>query len=152
MSCIDKLAKKMPEQPNFKHAVELINIYRTVENALPHLSKSKRNRAVLTCAKNWLELYSPEQYKFELQAKPKVKLSAKQKKAVKELAEKLAKAKTEKAVAKACMDIAKKHNIKLGKFFAILYKILLNKKQGPRFAPFVMAVGPERISKILKKV
>lgn len=152
MSCVSSPAKEMPEQPSFRHAIELINIYRTVEKALPALGKSKRNKAILECAKNWLELYAPEQYKFEIQEKPKVKLIKKEKEIVYAVAEKIKQAKSENEVKQGIKEVSEKFQIKLPKLFVILYKVLLNKERGPRFAPLVIAIGQKKVAEILKKV
>jgi len=152
MSCVGKPPKKMPEQPSFRHAIELINIYRNVDKALSVLGKSKRNKAILECAKNWLELYAPEQFKFEIQEKPTIKLSQKEKQIVYDFAENLATLKTENEIKALIRTIAEKYSIKLPDVFKLMYKVLLNKERGPRLAPLIVAIGIKRVSRILKKV
>ncbi len=152
MSCVGTPAKKLLPQPSFRHCIELINIYRDINKALAKLGKSARNKAILACAKNWLELYAPEQYKFEVQKSVKAKLSKTQKSAMRKLASKLKTTKTEKQILNICREIATKHNMKIPDFFKTVYLVLLNKERGPRLAPLILAIGKNKVIQLLKKI
>jgi lysyl-tRNA synthetase, class I len=160
MSVVDKAPKKIPIQPAFKHCVELINLHQNAKQALESvpekLTKIDKERylAILICAENWLAKHAPEQYKFELQEKPiSAGLSEKQKAALKDLAKALKKKYTDsKELASVFGEIAKKHDLGFKDFFGAVYQFLINKERGPRLAPFIIAVGQDKIRKILDKV
>jgi lysyl-tRNA synthetase class I len=48
-------------------------------------------------------------------------------------------------------DVAKEEGIRPGNLFRILYKILLGSPQGPRFGPYVAAVGIQSVIEELQK-
>ena len=149
----------MPIQPNFKHCVELIHIYRKPEEAIKHvkekLGKQDKERylAILKCAKNWIEKYAPDEYRFELNEKPpEVELSSGQKLALKELGNEIGKAKSEDDIIELFKAISKKHNLETKDFFSACYLVLISRERGPRLAPFIMAIGKEKVSRLLKQL
>ncbi|MEJ2127069.1 MAG: hypothetical protein P8X84_06165, partial [Candidatus Bathyarchaeota archaeon] len=48
-------------------------------------------------------------------------------------------------------NVARNNEIKPGKFFKVLYKILLGAPQGPRLGPYVLAMGKENVIDALKR-
>ena len=58
---------------------------------------------------------------------------------------------TEEGIQSDVFNIARKNNIKPGKFFKILYKILLGVPQGPRLGPYIVAMGKENVINALKR-
>lgn len=162
MSCINKPAKKMPIQPGFKHCVTLINIYRNVKKALKKVeelerisrSDSDRYRSVLERAKNWVELYAPDKYKFSLREDfSNLKVSKKEKEIIKDLVNILSK-KTykEDELYYLFKKISDKHIISTKDFFQLLYRILINKNFGPRLNTFIVMIGQDKIVDILKNI
>ncbi|MCX6814046.1 MAG: lysine--tRNA ligase [Candidatus Aenigmarchaeota archaeon] len=113
---------------------------------------SVRNR--LSYARNWVELYAPEQYRIKLAEKPpEAKLSCEQKKGIQELALMLEKKKfSQEELHSAFWEIAKKNGISAQEFFRAVYLVLLNKDSGPKLAPFILAVGQKKIAGLLKQV
>ncbi len=163
MSCVKSVPRSMPVQPNFTHCVELINIYRDVPAATRSLkaavkrSDLERYKAVLKCAKNWLAKHAPEQYKFEVQesVSPAVKeqLSKAQVEGVKELASLLSKKKySEDAMSKVIFEAKDKAGLDVKDFFKAVYLVLLGKERGPRLAPFIIAIGQDRVAKLLRQM
>ncbi len=162
MSCVDRPpGKSMPVQVNFRHAVTLINIYGDTVKALQTvkaqegLNKNDEERygKILACAKNWIEEHAPEKYIFRLQEKPSVKLASKEKKAVLGLAQTLEKKPmNEKELFNAFYSICEKTGISNREFFKAVYRVLIGKESGPRLAPFILAVGRQKVAKILKQV
>jgi len=159
MSCIGAPPKEMPIQPNFKHCAELINIYRTPAEAIKHVKEKlgkqdkERHLALLKCAKNWIEKYAPDEYRFELNEKiPKAELSEGQRLALKELGEKIEKAKSEDDMIELFNDISKKHKLSPQDFFRACYLVLISRERGPRLAPFILAAGKEKITKLLRQL
>ncbi len=165
MSCPDRPPKTIPVQPNFRHAVTLVNIYREVGKALGAVKEREkitrehdveRYRAVLERAKFWLERYASDRWKFTLQEKvdSKVKegLTLKQKQALGILAERLEAGKMgEDELFNLFYTICKEVGVDSKEFFSKAYLVLIKKEQGPRLAPFILAVGQDKIAKLLKQ-
>lgn len=155
MSAVDKPARSMPIQPNFRHCVELINIYRDPKKALDAICKTEkvtkqqdkeRYLAILERAKNWLHRYAPDQYKFHLQNNPSsAGLSDKQKSALEGLVKKI----NSRDLVPVFGNLAKKNDLELREFFQAVYKVLIGKERGPRLAPFIDAVGRKKIAQLL---
>ncbi|RZD30775.1 MAG: lysine--tRNA ligase [uncultured DHVE6 group euryarchaeote] len=156
MSIVDKVPRTMPIQPSFKHCVELMNIYQgNINTALKHLNLKRkidkdRYSQVLTCAWNWINEFATERYVFKINDKiPRIKLTEKQKSAIKDLAKTLSDNLTEKQLFKEFGRITKENEIGAKDFFQPIYKILINKTAGPRLAPFILAIGQAKAKKLL---
>lgn len=159
------LPKDLPVQPNFKHAVTLINICQDVQNALERAKKiegikkaadRKRYEMILERAQHWLTHYAPDSYRFEIhQAVPdriQHRLTKKQKEAVRTLSQELAAVKTEQEVLNALYQCCTKTGLDPKEFFTAMYLILIGKETGPRLAPFILAIGKEKVRKLLEEV
>jgi len=57
----------------------------------------------------------------------------------------------EEEIQGAVFSIARNNGIKPGKFFKIIYKILLGVPQGPRLGPYILAMGRENVIDALKR-
>jgi len=110
----------------------------------------------LLLAKNWVELYAPEEYKIKLVGQGvgiSKKISDRQKMALKEFAAELAKRDwNEKELHNLFWELAKRNNIEPKEFFRAVYNVLLDKDSGPRLAPFILAAGKERVIDLLKQI
>lgn len=92
----------------------------------------------LRYALNWVEDFG----KLELK---KVELTKDEVKVVKGLIEALKSAESEEAYQSAVFDVARTHKVKPRNLFQILYTILLGRSQGPRFGPYVAAIGKDNV-------
>jgi len=157
MSCIN-ISKKMPLQAGFRHLTTLIQTYNDFNKIKEYYklkSKSDIEKLKLrfNCAKNWLEKYAPEDFKFQLQeSMPKLKLTEKQKQALHEIAKILNKKIDEKKLYEDFYNISKNLEITPKELFEAGYKILLNKDKGPKLAGFILIIGREKVKKIFEKV
>ena len=108
----------------------------------------------MECAKNWLDKYAPEKYKFSVNDKtPKIKLGKGEREAIMELGELLLKKHyTAESLFVEFGNLADKHNIERKNFFEAAYRILVSKENGPRLAPFILAIGKEKAGKLFSKV
>lgn len=109
---------------------------------------------MLVYAKNWLH-YVPEEkidISGKVNASVKKEISMQEKKALKELAIILKKESDSEKLQQGIYEAAKKHNIKPAKFFELLYKIILNKSQGPKLGPFIIAIGKDKVIKLLNEI
>jgi lysyl-tRNA synthetase class 1 len=95
-------------------------------------------------AMNWVEDFGAA----ELQS---VELTSEEASAIRKIALALGSAEDEDGYQGAVFDVAKEEGIRPGNLFRILYKILLGSPQGPRFGPYVAAVGKKSVIKELLK-
>ena len=58
----------------------------------------------------------------------------------------------EKALFNEFYEVSKKLDLKPQDFFKAAYKVLLNKERGPKLAPFILAIGKERVVKLFEEV
>lgn len=144
--CQIKLNKKKPERTSFRHLISLVQI-----GKLEGLNKESKIRAEKV--KNWLDKYAGEDMKFKVQGKINIKLNEKEKQALIQLKEVLKKKKhTEENLFNEFYKICKKTDIKNTEFFDAAYRVIINKKKGPRLAALILNVGQVKIIKLLEKV
>jgi len=168
-SQVKGLQEKMPVQLNFSIAVMVVQVFpekslsELVEimsskgwihtKTLTHYNKEKLLRR-LELAKNWLKKHAPEDVKFEVQhhAPKDIELSAKEKKALHEIA-KLLKEKDydEKSLFNEFYSVSKELGLNTPDFFKAAYRVLLNKERGPKLAPFILALGKEKVAKLFEE-
>ncbi|MBT3940524.1 lysine--tRNA ligase [Candidatus Woesearchaeota archaeon] len=162
MSAVNKPPRSLPIQPAIRTCVEFMNIYRDPKKASEEYAKQfkvkkkadvDRILLIMTLMGNWLAKYAPDRYRFELQENPTTEgLSVDQREALKDLAKALGKSyKTVDQLIPVFGNIAKAHNLTLKEFFPAVYQVLINRERGPRLAPFVLAVGKNKIAKIINK-
>ena len=153
----------VPAGITFAHAAMAAQIGPTDEDIIRSLEKTghydKKMHDVIfervNKAKVWLERYAPEDVKFTVQEKvPKdLKISDKEKEAL-HLVVKALKEKewNEKDLFNEFYEICKKSGIKNTDFFRAAYNVLLNKDRGPKLAPFIVALGKEKVIELFEKV
>jgi len=146
--CQLKLSKKQPKRIGFRHLVTLVQV-----NETQGLDKAGKIRAAKV--RNWLEKYAPEEMKFEFQKKipGSARLNKKEKEALKELKKSLKKKDYgEKELFNEFYEICKRIEIKNTEFFDAAYRVIINKRKGPRLASLILAVGKENIIKLLNQI
>ena len=156
LSCIE-IPKKFPEQPGFRHLTVLAQIYGgdLVKATKGYNDKSVKVRA--QCAYNWIQKYAPEDMKFKVHIKisDEIKdlLSDKQKKALNLLKGKLEKNNYDnQSLFNEFYKICEEAGIKNTDFFEGAYLALIGKKKGPKLANFILALGKERVIKLLNEL
>ena len=167
MSHVGKIPKKMPPQVSLIHASMLVQIFEDEKMIFESLKGTghlpeKASKSDIDCikerlafAKKWVEEFAEEQFRFKLQHKvpDNIDLSQKQKDALHLLAEKLKKQEwDEKSLFNEFYSICKELGIKNTEFFEAAYKVLLNKEKGPKLAPFILALGKEKVAKLFDGV
>ncbi len=105
-------------------------------------------------AKNWLDQFASEQYKFQIQKESKAELDPKQKKTLKEIAKLLKNKKKleEKELHDKFYKICEKTGLEVKDFFKAAYMVLINKERGPRLANFIKTIGEEKVSELFGKL
>ena len=162
LSCVDKPSKKIPFQPSFRHLTNILqinemNIEKTISAYPKAKTKVDKERIKLRaiCAKNWLENYAPEEYKFTIQKElpKKIKLSKEIKKIFKQLSKDLKEKDWEdKELHNHFYTLVKANEVPTAEFFKAAYQILVNKEKGPQLANFILTIGKERVSKLFEKI
>ncbi|MBI2101931.1 lysine--tRNA ligase [Candidatus Woesearchaeota archaeon] len=167
MSHVGKLPERMPPQVSFLHASMLVQIFEDEKLIFESLKNTgqlpeKASKSGIDCikerlafAKKWVEEFAEEQFRFKLQHKvpDNIDLNQKQNDALHLLAEKLKKQEwDEKSLFNEFYSICKEFGIKNTEFFEAAYKVLLNKERGPKLAPFILALGKEKVAKMFEGV
>jgi len=141
-----KISKKKPEKVSFRHLVSLVQTGR-----LDDLNKESKIRAEKV--KNWVEKYAGEDMKFKVQENINVKLNDKEKHSLIKLKEVLKKKKhTEESLFNEFYKICEESNIKNTEFFDAAYRVIINKKKGPRLVALILIAGQDKIIKLLEQV
>jgi len=141
-----KISKKKPERTGFRHLITIVQTGKI--NELKGAAKKRAEKV-----KNWLEKYAGEDIKFEVQKKISVKLNKKEKQGLIELKKSLIKKDfTEDELFKEFYKICQKVKIKNIEFFEAAYRVIINKKKGPRLANLILTAGKENIIKLLEQV
>jgi lysyl-tRNA synthetase class 1 len=164
LASVGKISEKIPFRPPFRH---LLNVIQICEGDLDEAKKYFKDDLITDvdhkkfmmraqCAKNWLNKYAPEEFRFKVQTElPQgLKLSEMQKRALKKSAELL---RNEEPIDdmqlhdefyKIFTDLGLKPN----EFFEAAYSVLINKKKGPQLASFVLTIGKEKVAELFEKV
>ena len=141
-----KFPKSRPEKLGFRHLVTFVQVGKTKA-----LNKESKERAEKV--KNWLENYAPEDFKFKVAEKISKKLDKKQKQALIALKESLVvKDFTEDELFSEFYNICEAVGLENKEFFDGAYMTIINKARGPRLASLILAVGKEKIIKLLEKI
>ena len=153
-----------PLEMNFSHAAMLAQAFKDQEkmvDSLKRINKYDENlkEEVLKRvdkAARWVELYAPEELKFQLNETvpegTKESLSDSQKTALRQLAEVLKSADLdEEKLSNEIYEIIKNSGIKPKDFFQAAYLTLLGKEKGPRLASFVLSLK-DRAAKVFEQV
>ncbi len=141
-----KVSKKKPARIGFRHLITIVQ-----SGKMKELKGEVKQRAEKV--KNWLEKYAGEDMKFEVQEKVKVKLNKKEKEALINLREVLKeKDYDEKELFNKFYEICKNVDISNKDFFEVAYRVIINKKKGPRLAGLILDIGKDKIIKLLNQI
>ncbi|MBN1502142.1 lysine--tRNA ligase [Candidatus Woesearchaeota archaeon] len=161
LSHVGKIPKKMPPQVPFTHAAVIAQIFKTDKEIIQNLkstehlpekmSKPELDYVIerIDFARKWVDEFSPENYKFQLQDKlPEgINLSKDQAEALHLVAKRLKEKKwNEKDLFNEFYKICKEElSINPKEFFKAAYLVLLNKERGPKLAPFILTIKDKAI-------
>lgn len=155
--------KEKPLNLSFSHAAVITQSFPDKEEAVKslektgHYSKEMHDRIFerISKANTWLKKHAPEDVKFEVQKQVSkdIILNEKEKEALHKVAEVLVQKEfDEKSLFNEFYQIAKNIGLDPQDFFKAAYKVLLNKERGPKLAPFVLALGKEKVAKLFEGV
>jgi lysyl-tRNA synthetase class 1 len=159
LSQVSTAPEKIPYQAPFRHLCNLLQINagdveKTVRS-LPGIEEGQleRLRIRARCAWNWVTAFAPEDFRFRLREDgSKEAFEGSILAAVRQLraeVEALGEKSDEKTLAESIYSIAQNNGIEPKEFFKSVYRALVGKEQGPRLANFILAVGKDRIARIL---
>ena len=163
LSQISDVPKTVSYQIPFRHLTNLLLINSLdVEKTISALCDVKddqkdRLRAKANCAKNWIEKYADDEFKWSLStpSSPLPDLTDNEKKALKDLLkmckEELER-KSEKEISTRIYDIAADNSLQPQDLFRCAYLALINREKGPRLAGFLKSIGKEKTVEILSRV
>lgn len=141
-----EISKEKPKRISFRHLITLVQIGKIGE-----LKGTEKARAEKV--KNWIEKYAGEDMKFEVQEKINMDLTEKQKQFLIALKESLAvKNFNEDELFNEFYNICGAVGVEGKEFFKIAYNIIINENKGPRLASLILAVGKEKIIKLLEQI
>ena len=160
--CHGKDVKK-PIELSFSHAAVITQIFQNEEDAVEsmektgHYNKEEHERIFdrLHKAKVWLKKYAPNELKFEVQKHiaKNIELKGNEIEALHTIARLLKeKGYNEKSLFEEFYNVSKSLEINPGDFFKAAYKVLLNKERGPKLAPFIIALGKEKVVRLFEEV
>ena len=140
------ITKEKPKRINFRHLITLVQTGKI--GKLKGIEKIRSEKVV-----KWLEKYADDDMKFEVQDKVNINLTEKQKQALVALKESLAvKDFNEDELFNEFYNICKAVGIEGKEFFKTAYNIIINKNKGPRLASLILAIGKEKIIKLLNQI
>jgi lysyl-tRNA synthetase class 1 len=79
-----------------------------------------------------------------------IEMTSREKEAVFDLGIKIENQNDQQAIQTLIFDTARSHGLEPSEFFSVLYKILLGVQRGPRLGPYIVDVGPAKVSQKLK--
>ncbi|MBT4446178.1 lysine--tRNA ligase [archaeon] len=161
LSAVDQVAKTMPYQPSFRHLTTVLQIHEldieksivSLESELKSESDKTRLRQRAESVKYWLQNYAPVEFTFTVQTECQVTLVEKEKEILQQLAAKLEEKEwTDKDLHEEIYVLCTNNDFPHKDFFQLAYNVLINKKQGPKLASFILEIGRKRVAELLKKL
>lgn len=163
LSQIKEVPKTISYQIPFRHLTNLLLINSLdVEKTISSLSDVKddqidRLREKAICAKNWIEKYADDEFKWTLSDGniDNYNFNENEKSALRSLSrmcENELDVKSEKDISTRIYDIAHENSIEPQDLFKCAYLTLINREKGPRLAGFLKSIGKEKTVKILSQV
>ncbi len=154
MSMPFELPKRLPIQPSFRKAVNLSQIYRNDKDVIANFGLEIRDdwdkyriETIIRNARNWVNKYAPERYKFELKEEKHFEPTKEEQKAIKLM---LIQIEDNVISTEELYEVAKLSG--MGKdFFKLMYKILLGKDYGPKLINLIEMIGIDKFRAILKE-
>jgi lysyl-tRNA synthetase class 1 len=161
LSQVSEVPGSLPTQVGFRHLCNLVCVYegdldKVARSLAPHSPPGDlgRVRARAACAWNWVQKYAPESFRFRLRAADASPLpfAEAELQALRLLAAEVDEkfdGHDENSLAEAIYRIAGEAGLDSKLFFKVVYRVLIEKDQGPRLAGFLLILGRERVLQLL---
>ena len=154
-------SEKYSYRPAFRHFCNIIQICdfdyeKTKQNYIEHLKNDiaiNKFNSRFKCASNWIKLYAPEDFCFQLNTKPvnlkKIKIPDEILSIIQSFKKTLEHNWNEAYATQFLYGTARENEVDLKELFRYFYLCLINKEKGPKLIPFVFSIGKEKILRIL---
>jgi lysyl-tRNA synthetase class 1 len=161
LSCVGKPPKEMPFQPSFRHLTNILLIMqmdmeRVVDYYFDELkTEEDKERLMLRawCARNWLEKYAPEDFRFDVNEERPSSIDVDE--SMKAVFRAVSKALDDSSVDDKTLhnmfyDVSRENGVEPKNFFKTAYNILISKDKGPQLANFILTLGKEKVQKLFQ--
>ncbi|MFT4303999.1 MAG: lysine--tRNA ligase [Candidatus Woesearchaeota archaeon] len=156
----DNILKESPNQISFKEITQVLCVkdmdeQNTFEYFDSKVKEAYKQRLMtrIACAKNWLEKYADDNFKFKINKEKNQDffstLNEKQIRALDKLKEIINQEDEPKIMEEKIFNIPKELGMDMKDFFRICYQAIISRDKGPKLAGFIMEIGKERLNKIL---
>jgi lysyl-tRNA synthetase class 1 len=153
-----KKSTELPRQFGFRHLCNVLQIFegdiaKTERHYEVAVEDKERFRTRAQCAWTWIQSYAPPEFHFRLRKETDAIEKTSQPKAVQELIALLesGKAWNEESLGSEVFSVMKRNGLDAKTFFGECYRILIDKKNGPKLASFLLTIGVERAAAYLKR-
>ena len=158
-----EIPKKLPIQPGLRHITTGLQLnvmdeaktYNHFKAEVKTKFDETRLRTRISCAKNWLLHYAPEQFLFKVQdavQEAAKKMPKEHKTALKEFAGMISQNMNEDELETTFKDVSEKSNIHRSELFKSAYLVLLNKELGPRLFSLIINIGIPKVKALVKQL
>jgi len=136
-----------------REALEALRRAGVVRRSIPNRASKDLLRRLLF-ARNWTRMFVPE-----MALKPAERpdpgmlatLSQEELKALGELAQRIRSSPDPESIHSAVFSVARECSINPGRFFRLLYRLVIGRDSGPRFGPLAAALGAQKVSSLLEE-
>lgn len=159
---IGSIEDKMPIQIPFRTLLDVAQVTNDDEIAFDRIkamgkitgkiTKDEKNYIIerISYARRWAP-NAPDNLRFSVTSEPVIDvITDSERMALLEVADMVVTEKTEESIKLRMGEIMKKYELKAGKFFKIIYKIVFGKSKGPRLIPFIFTYGQEEFANLIK--
>ncbi len=166
-SCVSPPKPPVPEnlpfQPNFRHITTVLQLnvldaQKTFDYFMSGV-KSKfdeeRLRTRISCAKNWLANYAPEQFLFRVQnsvSDAALSMPRPHKDALMEFSQSIQASGSEGQLSESFKAAAEKRKTPLADLFKSAYLLLVNKERGPKLFHIIENIGAAKVKALVQEL
>ena len=151
--------KEIPFQPSFRHLLSVIQSNDFDFDKIKEYYKDEiktdfdlsRLQQRFECAKNWIEMYAPEEMVFSIKKSVVIELDDKQKEIVKQVVVALEDSTDAKSLFGEFKIIAQNNELEVPVFFKLMYNIITGNDKGPKLGG-LMIENKEKILALLRSI
>lgn len=157
----NNIPKKMPLQISFRNIVNELNtkcmdetkVLKLYKDQIKDKNDEKRLKTRISCAKNWIEKYADDNFKFKVNKEKNKELfnslDDTQKKALDMLKEAITSTDNAEEMESRIFNIPKELDMQMKDFFKLCYQVIISKDKGPKLAKFIIEIGKDEVAKLL---
>ncbi|MFQ6089337.1 MAG: lysine--tRNA ligase [Candidatus Methanofastidiosia archaeon] len=140
------LARLLPEELSNREEliIEILQNSKRIPKELDEKSKKELLKRIEFTTTYTSQVKPSEKVKLELEDR--------ERKALRELSEKLKLEREAEEIQSIIFEVAKKHGIKSVRFFQVLYTLILGIERGPRASTLIKTVGQGKVREVIRRV